>query len=166
MTNRSLNVEEITLDAIGDLCWVLLDESVQSSSGPMRFPVLATTSNNTVDARVLVLRRVDKVGRTLEFHTDKRSAKISQIESDADMIWVFYDPVNKLQLRARGTGAICTNQTLIESRWRALNLHTQRAYAQELAPGKRVDAIHDGAPCAHVENAETGKANFAVGYSV
>ncbi len=162
MNDRSVTVADARLDTIGEICWMLLEDSAQSASHPMRFPVLATSSPETVDARVLVLRRADKAQRTLEFHTDRRSAKLIQLEHHAAMAWVFYDPTHKLQLRAYGRGAASTDQSLINDRWQALNVHTRRAYAQVLSPGTPVDEIREGAPCAQIEDAEQGKPNFTV----
>ena len=162
MTTQLGDLSGVGLDEINPLSWALFREGVESATSPLRFPVLATATLEGVNARVLVLRRVDEAYRTLEFHTDKRSAKVQQIKNKPDVTWVFYDPARKLQLRVKSTAYISVDGRALDATWKALSIHTKRAYAQELVPGTAVKEIRNGAPCPHVENPEVGKANFAV----
>ncbi len=151
---------DLGLNRILPLSWTLLEEGAQCAQSPFRYPLLATATADGVDARVLVLRRVDSVERILEFHTDKRSAKVQQIQDNPNVIWVFYDPVRKLQLRVRGDARVIQDDRLLDATWAALGEHTKRAYAQKLTPGTPVEEIVDGAPCPFVEDPESGRANF------
>lgn len=162
MNNLALIAEDLTLESIESLAWRLLRDGAEGQFDVFRFPVLATRSADGVDARVVVLRRVDRGSRMLEFHTDRRSAKTGQLAASAEMSWVFYDPETRLQLRVRGSGGLCDDEQHLEARWSALSDHTRKGYAQELSPGTRVDQIIHGAPCAHVEDTHLGRPNFAV----
>ena len=157
-----VDMEKPALDEIKTLSWKLLREGARGTNSPFRFPVLATRTENGVDARILVLRQAEEAGRTLEFHTDRRSAKINQLAQNNSMTWVFYDAQHKLQLRIGGSGGLCTDSSVVDARWNELRSHTKRAYAQQLTPGTLVDEIVDGAPCAHIEDPEQGRSNFAV----
>lgn len=156
------DLSKVGLEEINPLSWALLREGVANTASSLRFPVLATATSEGVDARVLVLRRVDELHQTLEFHTDKRSAKVRQIKNSPYATWVFYDPARKLQLRVKSTAQLCVGGQALDATWKALSEHTKRAYGQELIPGTPVNEIRHGAPCPHIENAQIGKTNFAV----
>lgn len=155
------DLEHVSLEQIAGVSWALLREGI-ATNGALRFPVLATNTLDGTDARVLVLRRADEASQTLEFHTDSRAAKVAQIDANNQAVWVFYDHARKLQIRVRSTGVVCTDAAVVDARWFELGDHTKRAYAQTLRPGTPVDELRHAAPCPHIEDAETGKPNFAV----
>ncbi|MEM7082127.1 MAG: pyridoxamine 5'-phosphate oxidase family protein [Pseudomonadota bacterium] len=156
------DVSAVALESMVNASWSQLARALSQPSHPMRFPVVATRTASGVDARIVVLRHADQATRTLEFHTDTRSAKRHQLDKSAALIWVFYDPETSLQLRFRGRALRCRDEQMVADRWTALAEHVQKAYTQSLAPGTIVDAIVDGAPCPNATDTQSGRQHFAV----
>ena len=59
--------------------WASVGRGVQDRRSAFHTPVLATQSPDGPQARVLVLRAADAQARILTFHTDTRSAKLSEL---------------------------------------------------------------------------------------
>jgi len=154
--------DRVSLDKIPQQIWSLLGEAVADNGHPFRTPVIATSNKHGPEARIVVLRRIDAERRHLECHTDVRSGKISQLTSDDAIAWVFYDAVQRIQVRARGVARIYHQDEYSRNRWTTLSEHQKREYAQTLPPGKKV-----GSETAHHRrhgdaDPDSGLGNFAV----
>lgn len=94
-------------------------------------------------ARMVVLRGVERGGRRLILHTDARSAKVAQVARRPRVGWVFYDPVDQIQVRAKGEATIHRDDRIADAYWAAAAPRSLRGYLAEHAPGRPTP---DGGP--------------------
>ena len=110
---------------------------------PMHTPVVGTADG---DLRVMVLREFDLARRTLRFHTDIRSPKVTAITHDPAVTILFYDPEAKVQIRARGIGRVETGSAAVDAAWDQSTPFAKRCYLAESAPGSSSDGPVSGLP--------------------
>ena len=65
-----------------------------------------------IDSRVVVLRKFDPINMVLNFHTDYRSPKVSNLKKNNRSMFVFYDHKLKIQLRIKTTSIINYQNTM------------------------------------------------------
>lgn len=147
--------------------WQMVGRGVQDRRSAFHTPVLATQGADGPQARVLVLRAADTALRSLTFHTDTRSAKLSELASDSRVAVTFYDAARKVQLRLNGVASVHTNDALSHQRWAASRPSSLRCYLG-VQPGAASHAPTSGLP-AQVEGREPelhelviAEQNFAV----
>lgn len=109
---------------------------------PMHAPVIVT---GDVDARVMVLRAFDSAAWALRLHTDARAPKAQVIAADPRVAVLFYDKADKIQIRARGTGAILREGAEVDAAWAASTNFARRCYLGD-GPGAASDAPTSGLP--------------------
>jgi len=102
---------------------------------PFRFCYLATTEVDHVPAqRTVVLRRILPSGEILIF-TDYRSPKVQEIKQQNQVALMFYDPLQKLQIRFQALATIHHQDALCLREWSKLNDHQKNDYQTTLPPG-------------------------------
>ncbi|MCJ7422377.1 pyridoxamine 5'-phosphate oxidase family protein [Sphingomicrobium astaxanthinifaciens] len=117
-----------TLEAILADALDRLEAGARDRRHAMHLPIVATAD---ADARVMVLRAVDREAVTLRFHTDVRAPKVAVLAADPRIGLLAYDREAKVQLRMRGTGMIATQGEEVEAAWAASSNFARRCY---LAP--------------------------------
>ena len=117
-------------DALAD-CRNRLIRAPRDRKAPMHTPVIVT---GDVDARVMVLRAFDAAAWSLRLHTDSRAPKAQVIADDPRVAVLFYDKGAKVQIRARGMGAILRDGDAVEAAWAASTNFARRCYLGE-GPG-------------------------------
>ncbi|WP_265562735.1 pyridoxamine 5'-phosphate oxidase family protein [Sphingomicrobium arenosum] len=117
-----------TLDAVFSDALDRLEEGARNRRSAMHLPVVATAD---ADARVMVLRHVDREHVEMRFHTDARAPKTAAIASDPRIGLLCYDADARVQLRLRGTGRIETEGAEVEAAWEESSNFARRCY---LAP--------------------------------
>lgn len=123
--------------------WDGLEEGCRRGRHPWHTGVLATMDGGAPDARIVVLRGVDRVAGEVVFHTDRRSPKWFQLASNPAAAWVFYDASSSIQIRMRG--AVHTaDGTSIRSTWDNLPPRCLKSYATIDPPGTRLASPGDG----------------------
>jgi pyridoxamine 5'-phosphate oxidase len=147
--------------------WLLLGRATQDRKSAFHAPVVATHSADGPQARVLVLRAVDKAKKNLTFHTDTRSEKIAELAADSRVAVTFYDAAKKLQLRINGRATLHGADALADARWQAARPSSLRCYLGA-QPGAVSPQPSSGLPSA-LEGREplegelqAGRAHFAV----
>lgn len=154
--------------AILDRVWTLLARASTEIGHPWRLPVLGTPGDDGCDVRTLVLRQFDPARRMLYCHTDVRSPKIGQIRRNERGAWLFYDPVERVQLRISGPLEVHHDNDLARRRWDAVALEHRRQYLAPEPPGaiqpgpfvNLPDHVRDRPPTR--EESEAGWPNFCV----
>lgn len=142
---------------IDDL-WQRLARAVVDRRQAFRTPCLVTVdAAGLPQGRTVVLREADRGARVLMCHTDRRSAKLREIEMQARIVWVFYDARTKLQLRMSGITTLHADDAIAESRWAASQPMARECYRNDRAPGTVLDG-----PDAWTRDAPDGRAHFAV----
>ncbi|MEQ8586259.1 MAG: pyridoxamine 5'-phosphate oxidase family protein [Thalassobaculaceae bacterium] len=97
-----------------------LATAVDTREGPWRTPVLATLGADGPSARVVVARSIDLRPRRLEIFTDRRSAKVGEIEAAPRVSLAFWDPAAQQQLRMAAVARSSEDQELVGARWDAI----------------------------------------------
>ena len=152
-----------------DWIWDALERGVASSRHAYHTPVVATCDpDDQPDARVVVLRRVDRDRRALMFHSDARSPKVQQLRHRPTASWVFWSPPEKVQLRAVGVCSVHLDDELADRQWDASTAASRRCYLAPHPPSETADApaanlpedVRDAVPSA--DRVEAGRGNFAV----
>jgi pyridoxine/pyridoxamine 5'-phosphate oxidase len=87
--------------------WRLLARGVVDTKHAFRLCSVATVNEaGKPDTRTVVLRDCDIANKTLSFHTDFRSGKISHLKNQPEVCMLFWDHKNSLQLRVYGEAQI------------------------------------------------------------
>lgn len=130
----------------------ILTRAANEPKSPWRWPVLVTRGEAFPGARMLVVRAFDRAARTLELHTDGRSAKCAELRRDPACALVFFDKGSMVQLRVDGRARVLSGTA------------AQAAFAR--APDGSLDDYRGRAPGddpASPQSAESddARANFA-----
>lgn len=152
----------VPLDRITGQIWKMLRQAVSDKAHPYRTPVIATLDSDGPQARIVVLRKTDAERRQLEFHTDFRSNKISQLGANETIVWVFYDAALKIQIRARGSVHVHHENDYSRRCWADLTDYQKRPYSQIAPPGQRITGDPGEPPKGGAAELQSGRANFAV----
>ena len=123
-------------------CRNRLIRAPRDRKAPMHTPVIVT---GDVDARVMVLRAFDASAWTLRLHTDARAPKAQVIAADPRVAVLFYDKGAKIQIRARGAGAILREGAEVDAAWAASTNFARRCYLGE-GPGAGAEGPTSGLP--------------------
>lgn len=130
-----MNLKDASLDEIPGLAWSMLADGVACGRAPFHTPVLATAGP---DARTVVLRVADPATRTIACHTDQRSPKVAELQEQDLVVWVFYDPDAKVQVRLRGCATLHHRDEFATARWEASRTGSRLCYQNPLGPGADV----------------------------
>lgn len=154
--------------AILALVWQRLTAAPAQLDAPWRLGVFGNVDDHDHCAlRTVVLRHVDPALRQLVFHTDRRSPKFAQLDRRSQGAWLFYDPIERVQLRITGTTTLHTDDAIANERWQATSLEGRRMYLAPTAPGTahpgpfvNLPEVVRNRPPTQEESA-AGRANFA-----
>jgi len=155
------------LDAMFDATWELLVQGAADRRAALHLPVVVSIGPDGPDARVMVLRGVDRARHSLRFHTDRRAMKAAHIAIDPRVGIVGYDADARLQLRLHGV-AVVHSGAEVAAYWATTETFGRRAYRTTLPPGSPLAAPGSGLPpefervAAGDPLSEAGRDNFAV----
>tara|TARA_B100000401_G_scaffold25872_1_gene15445 strand:- start:42 stop:653 length:612 start_codon:yes stop_codon:yes gene_type:complete len=121
-----------------------------------------------VDSRVVVLRKFDPINMILNFHTDYRSPKVSNLKQNNKSMLVFYDHKLKIQMRIKTTSIINYQNEIAKEMWDKTKLLSRKCYLTSKDPSSLTSLPEDGIP-EHLtgkepefEESEKGYKNFTV----
>lgn len=118
------------------LIWQRLEAAPRMLDAPWRLGVFGSVDEQQHCAlRTVVLRHVEPQSRQLFFQADRRSPKLAQLTARPHGAWLFYDPIERVQLRITGPVTIHTDDAVAESRWQATTVENRRMYLAPAAPG-------------------------------
>lgn len=123
------------LTAIEKKIWELLQESVSSFKSPFHTGVVATMNEKQPEVRTVVLRHTDTQQKKLFFHTDIRSPKVHQLQTNPQMSWLFYDKDIRIQLRLKATAAVHLDDEVANNAWEESRLSSRLTYTTSSASG-------------------------------
>jgi hypothetical protein len=113
-----------------------LAQASMSPEDPFRTPVLATVGVDGMPAaRHVVLREVQAADARLTAWTDARSAKCADIAATGRAAWLFWDPLQRLQVRLSGRAEVIERGSRCEATWEAISTTRRREYLAIVAPG-------------------------------
>lgn len=157
-----------SLEEIERHCFALLARGVRDRHSALHIATLASSGRDGFPAaRSVVLRAVDAGGRTLRFHTDRRSSKWAELEADPRVTILFYEPRARLQFRFRAIAALHHDDDAARAVWAGIAAGSRRIYLG-LPPGTASATPVSGLPqeleTRHptAEESAPGLANFAM----
>ena len=132
---------KVILDSVKNL----LIEGVKNRKHPFHTPIFSNITNmNIPDSRVVVLRKFDQDSLKLNFHTDYRSPKVTNLKKFNKSIFVFYDPEIKIQLRIKTISIINNQNNISKIEWENTRLFSRKCYLTQDAPSSKTLLPKDG----------------------
>jgi 3-hydroxyisobutyrate dehydrogenase len=159
---------ETTLEQYFDQVWSQIERGVRQRKHGFHLGTIATSVDDFPEARIVVLRHADPVTTELGFHTDFRVGKVSAMQTNPQVCWVFYCPRLMMQVQMFGLAVIHHMDDLAKEKWDQALLLSKRCYLAPLAPGTLSDVATSGLPPEledrepTFEEAIPGFANFCV----
>lgn len=161
-----MNWDGSNLGNLPERIWQALGEAPGLPASPWRTPVFATTNRVEPSARVVVLRRADPEYRHLVCFSDVRAAKVRELRSVPEAVWLFHDPGRRVQVRATTHCMVHRGDGIAREHWDRLPERQKLNYCAREAPGGALlnegDGIPDNLRAAGAAELEAGYANFAV----
>lgn len=133
-----INVDS-NLDDIYSNIWRCISGGIKNRHSDFHTFSLATSTNNIVNNRTVVLRGCDPEKGKIVFHTHLSSLKIEEIRDNDNVECLFYSRKNKIQIRLKGKAAIHNNDELCNNKWNKMSRQSQLCYFQNIEPGNKID---------------------------
>ena len=150
------------LDSAYAEAWRLLDDGVTNAKAPFHLPAVATIGRDgDPRVRTVVLRAADSAGPWLQFHTDRRSPKVAEIQAQPRVALHFYDRAAKVQLRVRARAQVHAEDTVARAAWDKTRAFSRVCYRIDPGPGTPLEAP-DGYAEPEPDDPEVGFETFRV----
>ena len=162
-----MSASEVDLDRLRETIWAELQTAADSARHGWHLPMVATGGTQPHN-RTVVLRDVDIESRSLAFHTDVRSPKVTQIRVTPHVCFCFYDATHRVQLVADAAASVHTDDEIADAGWERSTAASRRCYLAPAAPGDVIAKPKANLPDAFVgklpaiEQTLPGRENFAV----
>lgn len=134
------------LDLLLEHIWQQVQQGADDPSHPYHTPVFGTVSPEGPRLRTVILRKVEATARSLLLHSDRRAAKISEIDQNPRVTWLFWNPETNQQLRLGGIASLHFEDELADQVWNDSRPASLKLYVKAIAPGSTVDAPQSGLP--------------------
>jgi 3-hydroxyisobutyrate dehydrogenase len=113
----------------------LLEDGLANRNDTFHIPVLICGENKKYDGRIVVLRGVDLENKVLRFHSDIRSNKIKILKSNPSANFLFYNKIEKIQLRISGQVKINYKNNITKNSWGKTAHMSRQCYLGVKVPG-------------------------------
>ncbi|MDA7946165.1 MAG: pyridoxamine 5'-phosphate oxidase family protein [Hyphomicrobiaceae bacterium] len=162
MSNRLQPPHYNDLDAILPTVWDLLARGARGRNSEFHILHLATISaEGYPNSRSVVLRGFDVQTRSIQFHTDSRSAKAAEIFERPHVSIHAYSRSEKVQLRMQCRASFHHCDALTGAAWRTMHDMSRECYRQVETPGRPIETPTPNSLSAE-ENDTPPYENFAV----
>ena len=146
-----------------------LSRGVKDRKHTFHTPVFCNVNDDgVIESRVVVLRQFDPLKLVLNFHTDFRSPKVTNLKKNNNSLFVFYDHRLKIQMRIKTTSILNNQNKIAKEKWDKTRLLSRKCYLTEKDPSSFTSSPEDGIP-EHLtgkepdfEESEKGFKNFTV----
>jgi pyridoxamine 5'-phosphate oxidase len=164
----AINGIEYDLTAIEKDCWVqMLNGSLQYKN-PFHNPVVGNNSVHGINLRTVVLRKVDTINKQLCIHTDIRSGKWNELQTDNKITWLFYSQAARLQIRISGKATLHSNDAIANDAWAKSTISSRKVYCGIDGPST-ISPIPCSGLSSYLDNndptvaeSEAGRKNFGI----
>ena len=156
------------LNKVYSKIWDLLILGLKNRNAPFHIPVFICGNKEKIDGRIVVLRGVNEKEKKIWFHSDIRSNKVKNLKSNSNATLLFYDKVEKVQLRIGVNTKINYQNGITEKSWKKTALMSRQCYLGEKAPGSNSLEPSSGLTESidnlkySLEESEVGYKNFCV----
>ena len=156
------------LNKVYSKIWDLLILGLKNRNAPFHIPVFICGNKEKIDGRIVVLRGVNEKEKKIWFHSDIRSNKVKNLKSNSNATLLFYDKVEKVQLRIGVNTKINYQNVITEKSWKKTTLMSRQCYLGEKSPGSNSLEPSSGLTESidnlkySLEESEVGYKNFCV----
>lgn len=148
-----------SLEEIHQDIWKKLEHAVRHRESAWHLPVLATIRDGKPELRTLVLRGALPEKDMVWMHSDLRSPKCQDLKTCSAASVLFYDPVDRWQLRLSGSVQLDPSSENTKATWKKVSTSAKRCYQGPFAPGTRSSELSHNLPQGSV-SADLGRENF------
>ena len=148
--------------------WNLLEEGLKNRDSSFHIPVFICGVENSFDGRIIVLRGINKLEKKIHFHTDIRSNKVKFLKLNSKSTLLFYDKIEKIQLRIKAKCEVNYNNQVTKVSWEKTGHISRKCYLVNNDPGTKSDKPTSGLDSKFdnfeftKEESESGYKNFCV----
>jgi pyridoxamine 5'-phosphate oxidase len=128
------------LAGLVDDTWTRIAGGLDGTWPPWGLPMLATLSLDGPRARILALRDAQPAARTFVFHCDARSDKVCEIDRDARVSVIFWDPDDGIEARFTGRAVAHRQEGVTHDAWLRVTRLRRLASRTAKRPGTVLDA--------------------------
>jgi 3-hydroxyisobutyrate dehydrogenase len=163
-----IHPDSLALPGIETDIWNLLTAGSKNPKEAFYTGTLGTRSPGGVKLRTVVIREVNTQERQIICYSDKRAAKVPEIQINPSISFLFWDAEKRIQLRISGTAIVDMNNEIADKHWQQTTPSNRRSYMAIPAPGTLLDYPASGlspdldAREPTLEESEQSKVNFAV----
>ena len=143
--------------------WLMLDDAVKNRASQFRIPTFICGNSDNLDGRIVVLRKSDQSNNLVQFHSDIRSDKIEILKKNANAAMLFYDKVEKIQVRLKVNCVINYNNEITKNSWDKTQHISRKCYLVDDGPGTE-SAIPTSGLKPELDNFEYTKEQSELGY--
>ncbi len=168
MENNRIDYTTYHLPELEQDCWDRLVSGAVKSRTPFHTPSIATLHQGEVSLRTVVLRKTLPTERELRFHTDIRSPKWQELSQNPSISALFYDAIDRIQLRVKGKAVLHHTNEITAEAWQKTSLSSRKCYLTRFSPssfseestsGLTDDIEHENFTLAE---SESGYSNFGI----
>ena len=123
------------LDKVYLKIWGLLKYGLANRNAPFHIPTFVCGKNTNFDGRIVVLRGVNQKDKKIWFHSDIRSNKIKVLKTNPLSCLLFYDKIEKIQLRVSCDSKINYQNSNTKKSWKETDHMSRQCYLGEKGPG-------------------------------
>ena len=131
--------------------WLCLENGCNDRKSPYHTFAIATITKDKPSNRTVVLRDCNKNEKSISFNTNYASTKITDIKKNSNVEGIFYDKVNKVQVRISGVACINNMNDVCISKWSQMSSQSKECYFQNIDPGMKIEK-HDEVKTTHETN--------------
>ena len=148
------------LSGVLERSWLLLEQSIDDPTSPVRTPVLISVSaDGLAQGRTVVLRAFNRQQRQLKIYTDVRSEKVAQLRTQPVCTLVAYQPNPMIQLRLKTNAVVNHNNEITRESWAVMPGPNRCNYLTDPNPGSISVKATDGRPIINAESVPTNDEN-------
>jgi len=146
----------------------MLDNAIKDRSSPFRIPVFICGNQDDFDGRIVVLRKSDQLSNLIQYHSDIRSNKITKLKSNKNASMLFYDKIEKIQVRLKVECTLNHDNEITKESWSKTGHISRKCYLVDNGPGTKSDIPTSGLKPEldnfefTMEQSEAGYKNFTV----
>ena len=164
MENNRIDYTTYHLPQLEQDCWDRLVTGAVKSRTPFHTPSIATLHQGDVSLRTVVLRKTLPTERELRFHTDIRSPKWQELSQDPSISALFYDAIDRIQLRVKGKAVLHHTNEITAEAWQKTSLSSRKCYLTLFSPSSFTDVSTSGLS-EDIEHENFTLAESEMGYS-
>ena len=124
--------------------WLMLDDAITNRASQFRIPTFICGDQSEFDGRIVVLRKSDQKDKIIQFHSDIRSDKIEKLKKNSKAAMLFYDKVEKIQVRLKVQCVVNHNNEITKESWSKTQHISRKCYLVDNGPGTESDIPTSG----------------------